>query len=1811
MAARLDDSVQVSARVSRRSNEKMSRGSVSFQPKPSVYSVSGSGSEYYYTGDTRKEVDEYDTLFQYTWWLWLTEDNKARQCFRVLSLANLILLLLSLPFYDVSDGNNSNKLRIQFIVISVLDMILSLLCTFHLIVRGRYFIYRHITIDEETNESHFNYTELIRLLTLVGVSISLWYSVGIGVYRSIFIDISWYWYIAMLPRAFLSVTSSIKLFIPSNVESSVLQKVSTIIKWKQLCMVTLFYFIFVFIFALLGVHIIGGLDYICVYNNSVPAIPIRHCDINNPSGQGLCNNDSDYLITCERFSPNPDFNEPIFINYRTFVYYGQFRTILDGLYAVYEASTLELWSFMMLAAFDARDFVIVAIYYTLLILFLVIILQQSIFLVVIIESFADLRSNTQSQQQINIKQTKTRPSVVLSLDSGSSVLRLKSTDTNSPKDFIVKYGKKLIIMEKFFLFLVFADAIVTSLKRAEYSETNKEQWKLALQIWQVTVSLAFLFEVIILFLFYLYHGQYKLFFKRPYYISLIILSIGGLVASIPSRYTYNPLYPSNGLILFQSLRFPRLIRVSRYLKDFFNKLLGNARIPILIAVTAAMIVFISIVNCQIFTYKDTECPNVGTEHYSNFIAGLSATFQLVMNEAWTDITSELMCDTNFRWIITNLYFIIIHLFSSLIFLNFFGAVILDNLEYSEEEKQSKLEDIKRKEDKSNTVPFHLRIFKKLNNQPKRLRPPGKGLPDPNLDEVDVRRFFESASQNVVPSPDPGYHDDTPPIPSVRETNNGRTQVRQYSLVSNLDEDDYASYTHTIEKKYQTIDSLLKFVKFWRRRVEANDVSSSERRYQLPDLFGDNKKQNNRINNNNNRRSEYDVYSERHRFFDMALFCMSPEHKLRRICTLILTAQAVTPKYELLEGRSLWELFKSRISFGMRLVLSQMPYSTWIMFIVLWATVAVQISESIYFLTVKEYYNYILPMECIYVLIMFLWLMCRVLSKGLFINPHPAIGSIWDILDWIFLIDSLLLLVLVPVWGTVYISSAATIQFNSYTDLSTWVSVMMGIRALRPLHIVSLFRSLRAVIREILEGWKNLLIAAVIMFGFMFMVASLGVQLFAGTDKNPLAYCNDPVMTNRSSCVGEFYISVRRSREFLHLPNVTGTNSILVPRVWFPYSRDYPFHNVLATLITLFELLTLEGWTEVNNLFEGRENDTSAWYMHFYIHIYIFLAVNLGLQLFLGVVVNNFNEHKPGHRFLLSVDQNRWIELMQRISLQRPYKLPYEPRENVLRLRLYNFVSHSHYRIIPTVFTILTTLTLVLPWNGSDYVSTLVALNLVFNFYAIFEVVIKLLAFGPTYFRSWRNLFDLFLVGATIIYYIFVTVYFTGFFSDVKLSYIALSIAVLKCIAILLKYSAMLNLLITVVTTILRTIPLIQILLILLICYSCVGIILFGDLRKGEMLSYTWISFAGTGQSLSAIMRCLTGEDWYQILWDVALKEPYGMSEDSKFWSIFTAMVYFGSFIVVVPFILLNVFIAVLLENFSIFYNDDDTNLSLAVIKDFKKKWRHFDPQAKGHVKLSRIKLLLRSLDVQDYYTYNIGDDSQVIGRYSYNLTEDSLLLWEMEEELRREVSQSVKKATPEDDVIISFQDVLKMLAYRCEVIHSRLESHELVIRQELETTIQIDVAEMCILKWLKKHVAPIVKWNRRQTPAETIPTINQPSDSTPHNKRYQLFAIHNMQSQLLSQDGPWPRQASMDTEDEERLTSTEQYKHFNETVSLGIEDDSESDTDEALARTYTKMMSNRNPELEKGREDASQWLQLQYHWMDHVGKDPNYFDDCL
>ena len=58
--------------------------------------------------------------------------------------------------------------------------------------------------------------------------------------------------------------SAIKLFSPLKISSNALQSLITKFRLKHLANVTVFYFAVLYIFALVGVHQIGPLDYHCV-----------------------------------------------------------------------------------------------------------------------------------------------------------------------------------------------------------------------------------------------------------------------------------------------------------------------------------------------------------------------------------------------------------------------------------------------------------------------------------------------------------------------------------------------------------------------------------------------------------------------------------------------------------------------------------------------------------------------------------------------------------------------------------------------------------------------------------------------------------------------------------------------------------------------------------------------------------------------------------------------------------------------------------------------------------------------------------------------------------------------------------------------------------------------------------------------------------------------------------------------------------------------------------------------------------------------------------------------------------------------------------------------------------------------------------------------------------------------------------------------------------------------------------------------------------------------------------------------------------
>lgn len=131
-----------------------------------------------------------------------------------------------------------------------------------------------------------------------------------------------------------------------------------------------------------------------------------------------------------------------------------------------------------------------------------------------------------------------------------------------------------------------------------------------------------------------------------------------------------------------------------------------------------------------------------------------------------------------------------------------------------------------------------------------------------------------------------------------------------------------------------------------------------------------------------------------------------------------------------------------------------------------------------------------------------------------------------------------------------------------------------------------------------------------------------------------------------------------------------------------------------------------------------------------------------------------------------------------------------------------------------------------------------------------------------------------------------------------------------------------------------------------------------------------------------LFRIVTGEDWNKIMHDCMIQPPYCTPADN-YWETdcgnFTAsLIYFCSFYVIITYIMLNLLVAIIMENFSLFYsNEEDALLSYADIRNFQvcctisikpstiqflqNTWNVVDNCQRGVIPVHRVKFILRLL----------------------------------------------------------------------------------------------------------------------------------------------------------------------------------------------------------------------------------------------------------
>ena len=624
----------------------------------------------------------------------------------------------------------------------------------------------------------------------------------------------------------------------------------------------------------------------------------------------------------------------------------------------------------------------------------------------------------------------------------------------------------------------------------------------------------------------------------------------------------------------------------------------------------------------------------------------------------------------------------------------------------------------------------------------------------------------------------------------------------------------------------------------------------------------------------------------------------------------------------------------------------------------------------------------------------------------------------------------------------------------HVEINSLAQLLMIFRAMRPLRIYTLVPHIRRVVVELCKGFKEIMLVTILQILLMLAFASFGVQIAGGR----LAACNDPTITSKENCTGvyEQRLLITRTEVYgKHDPNLHP--KILVPRVW-SNPQNFNFDHVGNAMLALFETLSYKGWNVIRDILWMRRG---AWAVVF-IHVYVFMGCMIGLTLFVGVVVANYMENRG--TALLTVDQRRWHDLKARLRMAQPLHIPPKPDESIKwRNFLYEITMWRPFKQFFSILVLAISITLIIPWNIEEekerknllFFATLVAAfcNILFTF----EVLLKIMAFTfRGFWQSKRNRIDLLI---TILGLVWIFLHFpmalpakimSAKTSLRRFTYVfGYFVVILRFFTIAGRKSTLKMLMMTVLMSLFRSLFIITAMFLLVLFYAYTGVILFGMVKYGYAIS-KHVNFRTAKEALVVLFRSVTGEDWNDIMHAIAASSPpfCYWKEGINYWetdcgNFHGAVIYFCSFYIIITYVVLNVLVAIIMENFSLFYSsEEDALLSYADIRNFQLVWNMVDIYQKGYIPVCRVKFLLRLLT----------------GRLEVDPTKDKLLFKHMCHEMERLHNG--------DDV--SFHDVLNMLSYRSVDIRKSLQLEELLQREELEYIIEEEVAKQTIRSWLEK-----------------------------------------------------------------------------------------------------------------------------------------------
>ncbi|XP_064475313.1 sodium channel protein para-like isoform X2 [Ornithodoros turicata] len=511
--------------------------------------------------------------------------------------------------------------------------------------------------------------------------------------------------------------------------------------------------------------------------------------------------------------------------------------------------------------------------------------------------------------------------------------------------------------------------------------------------------------------------------------------------------------------------------------------------------------------------------------------------------------------------------------------------------------------------------------------------------------------------------------------------------------------------------------------------------------------------------------------------------------------------------------------------------------------------------------------------------------------------------------------------------------------------------MRTLRALRPLRALSRFQGMRVVVNALVQAIPAIFNVLLVCLIFWLIFSIMGVQMLAGKffrceDSNGTRL-NSSFIPNRDAC--RFY-------------NFSWVNPMI------------NFDNVLNAYLALFQVATFKGWIDIMaNAIDSRgKNEQPDYEANIYMYLYFVFFIIFGsfftLNLFIGVIIDNFNEQKKkaggSLEMFMTEDQKKYYNAMKKMGSKKPAKAIPRPRFK-LQAMIFDLTTNKMFDMAIMIFIVLNMTVMALDHYGQSKFFGEVLDRLNIFFIAIFttECILKMFALRWYYFKEPWNMFDFVVVILSILGNALKDLIAKYFVSPTLLRVVRV-VKVGRVLRLVKGARGIRTLLFALAMSLPALFNICLLLFLVMFIYAIFGMSFFMHVKHRYGIDENF-NFETFGQSMILLFQMCTSAGWDEVL--AAIMDEHGCSEatddtEGDCGNRGIAVTYLVSYLIISFLVIINMYIAVILENYSQATEDVQEGLTDDDYDMYYEIWQQFDPKGTQYLPYANLSAFVNALE---------------------------------------------------------------------------------------------------------------------------------------------------------------------------------------------------------------------------------------------------------